>query len=880
MELITSSEEATDRRATPTRCTHNIAPSSGQHGNLQREKEAESSTRSLESWNLALAEQEAVMEIFSNRLATFRTDHPSKRRSSGASLDFDAAWPHARPTPEELADAGFYHAPTALSPDNTACFLCQRALDGWEKEDDPLTEHLRLSQGCGWAIMMDIARKSSNSDSIEDPTTSRIKEARRATFRGWPHDGKRGWACKGDKLSLDGWEPKDDPFDEHYRRSKDCPFFQFAVKKPAKGTRTKKARSTKTSNTLSQSTTPATSDATPTETDVAVDENRAPEATSKKVKPTRKNIKAKSKTTRSKKATTPVPEPQFKASAQDTPYQEPEQPFEPPVNYPSKKRPSDAMDDAQELAARQLMASSQTAKASAIRGAKRTKKSTDDRRLMYMARVEIGSHDGTTPPARDAPQRVDGTSLQPQSADEPSNDRYVRTIIDTDETAEKSVRAISSDENTHSPGVDNTELDALLQSDVDLLARNLPRHDPVRTDSPRKTPPSRHLNPKASQHKGSRQEETTRSTFAADVKSRSSETRSRSTWSEDADARRSVSPMTRDTPVRTIEQPNATVRSPMVQTEETVAHDGHENESDNVDVYNNEDEVEVQDEPIKGSYHDEQPAEIDADSGESDDRSNAPSLEPNDDEDYLKDMAGIVPPNSSNNPPQHGDSLEEEEPEPEEEAVGSADNVFERPVEESNVTSSNIIATDSEKRVDEPGETMDESADVENGGERSPPAAPQSPRRPVKKPQPHYQEGSSAQSGREKNKISVLRSEFKVPEQASSDTENRPPSNKTPTTERNPTILPAEPQMLQTVLPTRTPTKAPTSKPAQLHSMRPWTEVDIDEVLLPNSDGDGNDDDMMAIFLNAKGELTEEEKEMTVEEWIKYTAEKAEEKLK
>lgn len=100
----------------------------------------------------------------------------------------------------QLADAGFYHAPTTLSPDNTICYLCERALDGWEEDDDPLAEHLKHSQDCGWAILMDIARGSSNPAAIEDPTSERITEARRSTFRGWPHDGKRRWICKSEKV--------------------------------------------------------------------------------------------------------------------------------------------------------------------------------------------------------------------------------------------------------------------------------------------------------------------------------------------------------------------------------------------------------------------------------------------------------------------------------------------------------------------------------------------------------------------------------------------------------------------------------------------------------------------------------------------------------
>jgi Inhibitor of Apoptosis domain len=71
---------------------------------------------------------------------------------------------------------------------------------------------------------------------MEDPTDDRLFEARKATFGSrWPHENKRGWVCKTEKmaaagwhfaptaecedlvscaycnLSLDGWEPKDSP---------------------------------------------------------------------------------------------------------------------------------------------------------------------------------------------------------------------------------------------------------------------------------------------------------------------------------------------------------------------------------------------------------------------------------------------------------------------------------------------------------------------------------------------------------------------------------------------------------------------------------------------------------------------------------------------
>lgn len=48
--------------------------------------------------------------------------------------------------------------------------------------------------------MMTIARESSNPAEIDDPTSSTVAEARKATFCSWPHEGKRAWKCKTDKV--------------------------------------------------------------------------------------------------------------------------------------------------------------------------------------------------------------------------------------------------------------------------------------------------------------------------------------------------------------------------------------------------------------------------------------------------------------------------------------------------------------------------------------------------------------------------------------------------------------------------------------------------------------------------------------------------------
>ncbi|KAK4939081.1 hypothetical protein LTR10_020567 [Elasticomyces elasticus] len=203
---------------------------------------------------------------YESRLATF--EPPSKRSKLG--------WPHKTPTPEELARAGFYYKPSKESNDNTECYLCQRSLNGWEPDDDPVEEHLKHASDCGWAILMDATQNGSiDVDAMEDPTGQHFAQARTDTFSiGWPHEGKRGWTCKVKnmveagwyyaptpdsedyvscahcKLSLDGWEPKDNPFDEHYRRSPACPFFHFAgTTAPSKRPKAKKDRASRASNT-------------------------------------------------------------------------------------------------------------------------------------------------------------------------------------------------------------------------------------------------------------------------------------------------------------------------------------------------------------------------------------------------------------------------------------------------------------------------------------------------------------------------------------------------------------------------------------------------------------------------------------------------------
>lgn len=97
---------------------------------------------------------------------------------------------------QKLAKAGFFYYPLETSPDNVACFLCHKFLDGWVKGDDPLVEHLKLSPDCGWAIVATISGQDEEL-SQQNPMAPEMIAARKATFADkWPYESKKGWKCK------------------------------------------------------------------------------------------------------------------------------------------------------------------------------------------------------------------------------------------------------------------------------------------------------------------------------------------------------------------------------------------------------------------------------------------------------------------------------------------------------------------------------------------------------------------------------------------------------------------------------------------------------------------------------------------------------------
>lgn len=60
-------------------------------------------------------------------------------------------WPHMDykwALPDQMAQAGFYHQPSATGEDRAMCFTCNVCLVCWEKTDEPWSEHERHSPNC------------------------------------------------------------------------------------------------------------------------------------------------------------------------------------------------------------------------------------------------------------------------------------------------------------------------------------------------------------------------------------------------------------------------------------------------------------------------------------------------------------------------------------------------------------------------------------------------------------------------------------------------------------------------------------------------------------------------------------------------------------
>ncbi|KAJ5551681.1 hypothetical protein N7535_000375 [Penicillium sp. DV-2018c] len=831
------------------------------------------------------------MDTFAARLASFDAVlKPEKRRSSGTKTPKVIAWPHQRPSPAELAHAGFYYKPYETNPDNTTCFHCHRALDGWEEDDNPVTEHLKHAPDCGWAIMMDLQQRSSNPATIEDPTNDRITQARLATFgSAWPHDGKKGWICQSEKmvesgwyfcptdesddlascvyckLSLDGWEPKDDPFDEHYRRSSDCSFFVFAQPpgKKGKGSRTKKSRVSKASSPVSTEPISAvTSEALDVDMDDSMDQSIMSQATTKP-KSTKKASKGKSKGTKSKKEEAAEIESQIETDIGEVSQPEPKKSKR---TGRGKKRPSeDIKDEPQSVAMEERVASQPPAdpEPPAKRRATRARSSSIARNYDYEAgdsamtdaapADEAASDVETTKKGRKATKKrtskarkvsdasvapapaairvprdseIDAQIIAGLEADAPEpQDEAEPAPTRPSKKAKSSKKSKASAAQSPEPTVRDNQVEHV-DEPGDRPVSNV---EPIDDEPEAPEPPAPEVKaPKASKKKGAKKTKAEQPTNTQSPEPREP------LKVEAIDARDDSE---RHDSMISVEIPNKEFE-PAPEPGEPVTKTGSKKASKQKDSSSKEKKAKkpakkVAQAPVPGS-----PLEVHQDEPSANEQDDEYEFEIADD---LPDQLEMVQPprEPSPSPPKHS-------PEP-----------------QSHRNTPTLPPKTTKRYSDIPheehyAETIAQRQDISHGVEAR--RSSQRSNRAVSPPPPPHQSTPS-------------------PSPQSSDAENRPPSSRPSSSRPPPQSTPRHPEL-------RAPLAVSTPSPSKRNanggfgpSGHPWTPVDIDAVLFGET-SDKENADLSGLFRGVKGGLTSPEKKMTVQEWILWNAKNGEERLK
>ncbi|KAJ5385481.1 hypothetical protein N7517_003392 [Penicillium concentricum] len=824
------------------------------------------------------------MDTFAARLASFDIVlKPEKRRSSGTKTPKAITWPHQRPSPAELAHAGFYYKPYETNPDNTTCFECHRALDGWEEDDNPVTEHLKHAPDCGWAIMMDLQQSSSNPASIEDPTGDRITQARLSTFgTAWPHDGKKGWVCQSEKmveggwyfcptdesndlascvyckLSLDGWEPKDDPFDEHYRRSSDCSFFFFAQPpgKKSKSTRAKKARVSKASSRLStQSVGPATYETPDIEMDDSMDQSTMSQATTKS-KSTKKATKSKSKGTKTKKEESAEVEGQIEADIEEVAQPEP---IKPKRAGRGKKRASeDIKDEPNPVAMVEREPSQAPAEPPAKRRATKTRSSSITRNYNYdhsdsaMADAEpvgVAASEEETNRGRKSTKKSASKARKvsdvPVAPAVPSKARAPRdSEIDAEIEAgleadipnpaepEPEIEAELAEPRVSKKTKSSKKSKAVAKSPGPVASDHEDRSDPhveLLDDEPEAPePPAPKTKAKGSKKKGTKKTKTEET-----IKTQSPE------------LRESLGPRASD--VRDdSERHDSFISVEIVSNEPEHASEPEEPMPKAESKKSSKKKDATSTKEKKSKKPEKKAAQAPVLESPVQAHRVEPSVEEQDDEfettDDLPDQLEMVnPPQESSPPPQ------EMSPEP-----------------QSDRKTPSLPPKTAKRYSDIPHEEHLAETLVQS------------------QTSPHEVHESRRNSKRSNRAISPLPPAHQnTPSLSpqSSDAENRPPSSR-PSASRPPVqSTPKHPEF-------RAPLAVSTPSPSKRNanggfgpSGHPWTPVDIDEVLFGEA-SDKENADLSGLFKGVKGGLTSPEKKMTVQEWIAWNAKNGEERLK
>ncbi|KAJ5430732.1 hypothetical protein N7491_007748 [Penicillium cf. griseofulvum] len=794
------------------------------------------------------------MDTFAARLASFDIVlKPEKRRSSGTKTPKAITWPHQRPSPAELAHAGFYYKPYETNPDNTTCFECHRALDGWEEDDNPVTEHLKHAPDCGWAIMMDLQQNSSNPATIEDPTGDRITQARLATFgTAWPHDGKKGWVCQSEKmveggwyfcptdesndlascvyckLSLDGWEPKDDPL-----------LFVLCLRPTAreksKSARAKKPRVSKASSRLSsQSIGPATSEAPDIEMDDSMDQSIMSQATTKS-KTTKKGPKSKSKGAKTKKEESVEVESQIEADIEEVAQPEP---IKPKRAGRGKKRASeDTKDEPNPVAIEEREPSQPPAEPPAKRRATKTRSSSIARNYNYeqsdSAMADAEPRASKARKVSDVPvaSKVTSKVRAPRDSEiDPEIEAGLEVNIPESVEPEPQIEAEPEE-----PRAAKKKTQQKVQGyKVDVSDHEVRPDPPVELvhDEPEAPDPPA---PKTRPAKGSKKKGTKKTNTEETIKAQSPESRESLGLS---------GPDVRDDS----ERQDSFISVEIVSKEPEHASEPEEPmaEAQSKKISKKKDATSTKEKKSKKSEKKTKQAPVPEPPVEA--THVEPSIEEYDDEfettDDLPDQLEMVNPPQKPSPPTRNVSRAAIPPGTPSLPPKTAKRYSDIPHEE------------------HLAETLVQS-----------------------RASPHEMHDSRRNSNRSNRAVSPLPPAHQAhqntpsPSPQSSDAENRPPSSR-PSASRPPVqSTPKHPEF-------RAPLGVSTPSPSKRNanggfgpSGHPWTPVDIDEVLFGEA-SDKENADLSGLFKGVKGGLTSPEKKMTVQEWIAWNAKNGEERLK
>ncbi|XP_029968403.1 E3 ubiquitin-protein ligase XIAP [Salarias fasciatus] len=169
-------------------------------------------------------------------------------RNEEARLQTFSSWPSNNPMrPRDLAQAGFYYLG---QDDSVQCFCCGGMLSCWAAEDNAWDEHSKYYSNCFFILGHDVGNVPFQGGPIEEESGSSSQrgstdvlmgslEERLRSFAGVQHPieherlARAGFYSTGtgDKVlcfrcggGLKGWQPEEDPWEEHAKHYPGCSF--------------------------------------------------------------------------------------------------------------------------------------------------------------------------------------------------------------------------------------------------------------------------------------------------------------------------------------------------------------------------------------------------------------------------------------------------------------------------------------------------------------------------------------------------------------------------------------------------------------------------------------------------------------------------------